>query len=107
MPILRVTLRAISLEVGQDRRSACSVVRDERWCVDRNPANQHQQSPERDLCKKRSAEGSKCGAEPTRTDLHILATRNSTPCGRVRRFGGKVWWEGLVRRLAAVCKPSE
>ena len=96
MPILRVTLRAATLEFGHDRRSACSAASDERWCVDRNPAIHHQQSLERDSFKKRSAEGSKCGAAPSRTDLHILATqRLATVC------------EGLVRRLAAVCKPSK
>ena len=99
MPILRVTLRAATLEFGHDRRSACSAASDERWCVDRNPAIHHQQSLERDSFKKRSAEGSNCGAAPSRTDLHILATRNLTPCDRVRRFGAKPC--DRVRRFGA------
>ena len=96
MPILRVTLRAATLEFGHDRRSACSAASDERWCVDRNPAIHHQQSLERDSCKERSVGGSKCGAAPSRTDLHILATqRLATVC------------EGLVQSPAAMCKPSK
>ena len=111
MPILRVTLRAATLEFGHDRRSACSAASDERWCVDRNPANQHPQSPERDSFKKRSAEGSKCGAAPSRTDLHILATqrlatvweglvRGAKPRGRVRRFGAKA--RGCVQTFKVI-----